>query len=363
MSLKKTPDFLQNLLGTEMNGTPRQLYCFKSFRLDVAERQMFNNGTPVPLTPKAFDLLAYLVERSGHLVEKEELMQTIWADSFVEDANLTRAIHTLRRALGEDNEHKYIETVAKKGYRFVAEVNREDGEGVSMLSRDIDHEPAIFTDLPSIESDAAEPHAYAPPVRGAFSNRVIFLGLAVLIASALLAFLALKWNGQATGESGPAVSIVILPFRPIDTASRDEAYDLFFADSLITQLSQGARNLQVRSFSAVRGYTDVKQDAVNIGKEQKANYVVESSYVVADGRLRGTWKLLNVADGSVAATSSYDLDGSNRYSAAENVSLKIAPELLSKLKFAPVKPVLNRSTNNDEAWEHYRYGMKTGVCS
>ena len=68
-------------------------------------------------------MLAVLVERSGHLVEKDELLQLVWADSFVEEANIARIVHTLRRVLREDeNGNKFIETVAKKGYRFVAEV-------------------------------------------------------------------------------------------------------------------------------------------------------------------------------------------------------------------------------------------------
>src|SRR6266404_1394057 len=126
MSLKNFPSFLLNFSEAVMNGKEKHSYQFKSFRLDVGERQLLNNNKPVPLTPKAFDVLAFLVERSGHLVEKDELMQTVWTDSFVEEANVARIVHTLRKVLGEDeNGNKYIETVAKKGYRFVAEVTAD----------------------------------------------------------------------------------------------------------------------------------------------------------------------------------------------------------------------------------------------
>ena len=101
-------------------------YRFSSYLLDVAERQLSRNDKPVPLTPKAFDVLVYLVEHSGHLVLKDELMQAVWPDSFVDEVNLPRTIHTLRRALGEDeNGGKFIETVPTKGYRFVAKVTEE----------------------------------------------------------------------------------------------------------------------------------------------------------------------------------------------------------------------------------------------
>ena len=100
-----------------------RIYEFGPFRLDVRERQLRRNGQPVPLTPKAFETLLVLVERRGHLVEKEELMRALWPNSFVEEANLTNNVWTLRNALGESRQTgKYIETAPKRGYRFVAEV-------------------------------------------------------------------------------------------------------------------------------------------------------------------------------------------------------------------------------------------------
>src|SRR5215470_7770251 len=104
----------------------KESFEFKNFRLDLAERQLLLDGSSVPLTPKAFDVLTILVQRSGRLVEKEELLHLVWDDAFVEEANIARIIHTLRRTLGENRDHKFIETVAKRGYRFVAEV-REFG--------------------------------------------------------------------------------------------------------------------------------------------------------------------------------------------------------------------------------------------
>ncbi len=105
------------------------LYEFGPFRLDTVERQLLRQGQPVPLTPKAFETLLVLVKRSGHLVGKEELIQALWPDSFVEEANLTNNIWTLRNALGESHQsHLYIETVPKRGYRFVADVRALEEE-------------------------------------------------------------------------------------------------------------------------------------------------------------------------------------------------------------------------------------------
>lgn len=99
------------------------IYEFKTFRLDGTERRLSDGEQAIQLTPKAFDVLLFLVERAGHLVSKEALMSAIWPDSYVEEVNLSRSIHTIRKALGENEDgNKFIENIPKKGYRFVAEV-------------------------------------------------------------------------------------------------------------------------------------------------------------------------------------------------------------------------------------------------
>ncbi|HET8676998.1 MAG TPA: transcriptional regulator, partial [Blastocatellia bacterium] len=95
-----------------------RVWEFGLFCLNEAERVLLRGGEPVALTPKVFDTLVALVERSGHLVEKAELIDRLWPDTFVEEGTLTRNISDLRKALGEE---KYIETVPKRGYRFVAQ--------------------------------------------------------------------------------------------------------------------------------------------------------------------------------------------------------------------------------------------------
>jgi Tol biopolymer transport system component/DNA-binding winged helix-turn-helix (wHTH) protein len=107
------------------------IYEFGPFLLDLRERLLLKNGQTVPLTPKAFDTLLVLVQNSGHVLEKDELMKEVWPDSFVEEVNLAHNISVLRKALGEAGD-KFIETVPKRGYRFVAGV-RELGDDNSRL--------------------------------------------------------------------------------------------------------------------------------------------------------------------------------------------------------------------------------------
>src|ERR1051325_2115169 len=106
-----------------------QVFEFGPFRLDTTEKLLFKHGEPLPLAPKAFELLAILVKRSGHLVDKNDLLREIWPDSFVEESSLTQNIYVLRKVLSESHdEPRYIETVPRRGYRFVADVQAIGGD-------------------------------------------------------------------------------------------------------------------------------------------------------------------------------------------------------------------------------------------
>src|ERR1035438_4686002 len=100
----------------------QHLYEFGPFRLDTQDRMLSREGQYVPLTPKALETLLVLVEHGGRIVEKEELHRQVWPDTVVEDVSLAKNVSTLRKALGESESQRYIETVPKRGYRFAAEV-------------------------------------------------------------------------------------------------------------------------------------------------------------------------------------------------------------------------------------------------
>jgi DNA-binding winged helix-turn-helix (wHTH) protein len=105
----------------------QHLYAFGPFRLDTRERMLLREGEYVPLTPKALETLMVLVERGGRIVEKEELLRQVWPDTFVEDVTVAKNVSTLRKTLGESEQHRYIETIPKRGYRFVAELLDPEG--------------------------------------------------------------------------------------------------------------------------------------------------------------------------------------------------------------------------------------------
>src|SRR5262245_57518861 len=114
------------------DNSEKVFYEFGPFVLDADERLLFRAGEVIPLRPKVFNLLLALVEHSGHILSKDELMNLVWADAVVEEGSLTRNISALRKALGESSdEYRFIETIPWRGYRFVGTVRRfERGSGL-----------------------------------------------------------------------------------------------------------------------------------------------------------------------------------------------------------------------------------------
>jgi eukaryotic-like serine/threonine-protein kinase len=160
-----------------MSRRSKHLYEFGPFRLDTAEHLLLRDGETVPLPPKAFDLLLVLIEHHGHLLEKDELLKAVWPDTFVEEGNLSYNVSLIRKALGEgENGQRFIETVPKRGYRFVGDVREmeesalpttEESPGSPDFLKDAeqladsDLETNPEQDLPSAE-DVAFPLAQLP---------------------------------------------------------------------------------------------------------------------------------------------------------------------------------------------------------
>ena len=196
-----------------MVGQARHIYEFGPFRLIPEERQLLRDNQPVPLTPKCFELLVVLVENTGHLIEKDQLLKRIWPNSFVEEANLSVNMSALRRALGEGpNEHQYVETVPRRGYRFVAGVTERWDDGIQSPARESTEEAARQTSTPS-QAAASGPgllfQPWALALIGFLSVSALLLGLNV---SGL--------RDRLLGKVNP-VSIQSLAVLPLENLSND----------------------------------------------------------------------------------------------------------------------------------------------
>src|SRR5438034_1710716 len=142
-----------------MNVPPGHVYEFGEFRLDAGKRLLWRAGAPVPLTPRVFETLLYLVEHHDTVLDKERLMEAVWPDSIVEENNLTQNISSLRRVFGETpGSHRYIVTVPGRGYRFVADVRLQDANA------EAEPEKTVETPIIPAETEAEHVVSVAPPV-------------------------------------------------------------------------------------------------------------------------------------------------------------------------------------------------------
>ena len=178
--------------------TDKRVFAFADFRIDAAEKVLYRGDIPVRLAPKVFDTLFALVSRSGRVVSKDTLMQEIWQDTFVEENNLTQHIFTLRRTLGETKDGpKFIETVSRRGYRFVpaVEIQILDEAAVAVADEPGDHQ--LQMSAARFQSNGSEVVPRGAPV----GRPILILALAVIALAGSLGF-ALRSGWQSSDSKG-----------------------------------------------------------------------------------------------------------------------------------------------------------------
>ncbi len=342
-----------------MSNFDKDLYEFGPFRLDLTERLLWRDGKPVAIPPIAFDTLLVLVERHGHLVTKDELLRLVWPDSFVEEGNLTNNVSLIRKALGEGaGGHRYIETLPRRGYRFVAAV-RELPDEVLVQERTrtrvvIEEETGRLPE--SIDRAEGIPTA---EVRRHFKNRrtLQILTAVIMAAGSIVALYLLMANRPKQPVTIASIrSIAVLPFKPMVGDNRDEALELGMADALITRLSS-IREINVRPTSAVRKYTSLEQDALAAGRELSVESVLESSIQRSGDRIRVTSRLKRVADGILLWDFQCEEDKcTDLFAVQDSISERVAEKLALVLTGEERKSLAKRYTNNAEANELYMKG-------
>jgi DNA-binding winged helix-turn-helix (wHTH) protein/Tfp pilus assembly protein PilF/TolB-like protein len=257
---------------------PTAIYEFEGYRLDPANRLLTCDGKEIVLPGRAFDVLLMLVRRPRALLTKEELLGSIWHGSFVEEANLTVAISTVRRALNEDpHERRFIQTVARRGYRFIAEVH-EAGSS-----------PEPTVEIPAPVELPEAPAAGAPAWKAEHSRSA---PVSILIACLLLALAAGFWLVLRPRES--IHTLAVLPLTTSAGAS-EQFVLLGVTDALISRLEG---DLVVRPTSSVLRYSeDAPPDPVAAGREQGVDAVLLGTINQSGGNTQLKLRLLRVRDG------------------------------------------------------------------
>src|SRR6478736_6670836 len=289
----------------------RALYEFGDFVLDVGQQRLLrrDTGEAIPLTGRVFETLLCLVERAGETLDKDLLLRSIWPGVIVEENSLTQNVSTLRQALGETRgENRYIATVARRGYRFVARVTRRD-------EQDLRDTPA-----PGAAAPSAEPAAVRRTRFGAISAGAVLI---VLVAA-----IGLFFSEHRTRTSLPVASqsLAILPFKPLLPAERNESLELGMTESLISSLGRYSPQA-ISPLSSVRRYVALNQDPIAAGRELGVATVLEGSLQRRGDRLRVSVRLLRVADGRQLWAQSFDQEFTTIFDVQDIIAARVAQSL------------------------------------
>jgi len=334
-----------------MASTPQQnlIYQFGPFHLDTAEQTLSREGKPIALTAKAFQTLLALVENSGRTVTKDDLLSKVWPDTFVEELTLAQNISTVRKALGDDkSDSKYIQTVPRRGYRFVAPVIQLD-ESHAQAPTNIPAKQEQFHSDDTADVSFRKQEWQSSRLRWA----IALVGLSVLaLAAGVYLFRA---NTRNIDQNAQVRSIAVLPFQPLTGGDSDEALQLGMADALITKLSN-IKEIVVRPTSSILKYSNATQDPLVAGREQMVDSLLEGKVQRSGERIRITVQLIRVIDGKPLWADTFDETFTNIFAVQDSISQQVARRLVAQLTGEEQRQLAKRYTDNTEAYQLYLKG-------
>ena len=317
----------------------KQLYRFGRFELDADLLVLYWNGEVVPLKPKALETLLVLVQNEGTVVSKDELLEEVWPDTFVEENSLSRNIHELRKELTLIEGGEYIETIPRRGYRFV--------QGVSFSGH-----PEHIPDTQTILGETFPQQWREAPKQ----IRWHFVAIA-LVGIFLLSSFTVWWEFSGSeGLSGVPSnkrnfkSIAILPLSPLESSEDDQILSLGLSDQLISRIS-GLGLFKVRPLSAVRKYTDAETDPLEVGAELGVDAVLTGTFLRNNGKIRINLRLLDVRDGAQVWARSFEEAEGDPLLLEEMVSVNVAQSLVDTLTVDETRRLKQRATDDPEAYK------------
>jgi DNA-binding winged helix-turn-helix (wHTH) protein/TolB-like protein len=317
-----------------MSSENPRLFSFDDVTVDFENFKVLKSGELVTLTPRAFDVLAVLLKQPGRVVEKRELFDQVWGETHVTDNALTKIIKEIRQTLDDDaTAPRYIETVPKRGYRFIGAVEDQAKSETSQSQR------------------AVKLRQETSP-RFVFSKVTVVLSVAGLIAIAAFGGW-LVWRQKAVATRSSSIrSIAVLPFKPLNGDSRDESLELGMAETLITRLSN-LKQVVVRPMSAVRKYTDLQQDPVKAGQAVQVEAVLDGSIQKVGERIRVTVRLIDINDGRSVWSEQFDENFTDIFKVQDSIAERITTALTLQLSGREKEQLNKHLTDNPEAYQLY----------
>jgi TolB-like protein/DNA-binding winged helix-turn-helix (wHTH) protein/Flp pilus assembly protein TadD len=341
------------------------IYEFGAFELDTAERLLRRlDGTPVPLTPRVFKTLLYMVEHHNAVLDKERIMAAVWPDSIVEENNLAQAISKLRHVFGETpGSQNYIVTVSGRGYRFVAEVNERSDNGIASMN---DQATTPTPPEKRTESATAKDRQRLPGKTGRALAFAV-LGVIVLSAAFVARGPAIRWLGKhRIGSATPATSpgtvadtvrsIAVLPFEPMGADMNDELLGLGMADAVIGKMSN-LKQLVVLPTSAVSKYKGPVSDPLAAGRALGVDAILSGTVQRSGERVRATVQLVSVGSGRTIWSEKFDQTFTDIFGIQDSISDNVAQSLAPNLTTDERKELGKRYTTSAAAYDSYLMGL------
>jgi DNA-binding winged helix-turn-helix (wHTH) protein/TolB-like protein/tetratricopeptide (TPR) repeat protein len=349
-----------------MQAAPAHVYEFGDFRLDTAKRLLQQlDGTTVPLTPRVFETLLFMVEHHGIVLDKERLMEAVWPDSIVEENNLSQNISTLRRIFGETpGSHSYIVTVPGRGYRFVAEVSEQTDNG----SATVQAEQATTSTSPENGTETAnEKGRQHLPVTVGGPLPLAVLGVILLAAAVISRGPIVQWLEQhRVGSTAPATSpgtvaervhsVAVLPFEPLGQNMNDELLGLGMADAVIGRMSN-LKQLVVLPTSAVSKYKGPASDPLAAGRALQVDAILSGTIQRSGDKIRATVQLVHVASGRTMWSEKFNQTFTDIFGIQDSISDSVVRSLSLNLTTDEHKQLRKHYTTNASAYDSYLMGL------
>jgi TolB-like protein/DNA-binding winged helix-turn-helix (wHTH) protein/Tfp pilus assembly protein PilF len=310
---------------------------FGPYQVDLRAGQVRKFGIRIKLGEQPLQILVMLMERPGELVTREELRAKLWSDTFVDfEHSLNSAVQRLREGLSDTAEKaQWVETVPRRGYRFVGQVQWTEPNGSADASAKA---PTPTVAVPVAEDVLEEPAVPRPEVLRRFGWRSIAAALALLlVAGGIVAFI----HREAVARQVPTIrSLAVLP---LENLSGDPSQDYFadgMTDELITALAKN-HNLRVVSRTSVMQYKGVQRSVRDIARELGVDGILEGSIERSSNRVHMTVQLIDAPSDTHVWAESYDRDLNQAYSLPEELSQTVAKEVKTATSPAPPQRYIN----------------------
>ncbi len=330
-----------------MHVLEENIFDFGKFQLDNANKILRYNGEIVSLPLKSVELLCLLVENRGEVVNKQEIFERVWQDSFVEDSVLTQNIYQLRKTFEEFGEKDLIKTVPRRGYIFSFE-----NETTHTIERE------IYEEIEIIETESLpEKQVLALPPKQTDSKFKVFgLGFAALIVLTSAVFGYWFWNKKNDRATLSDIkSMAVLPLKSFDEKAVDDNLRLRMMDSLATKLGK-IETISVRPTSSTMKFLTSDESSFEIGKKLLVDAVLEGSIQREENKIRVTLQLVSIKNGEQIWSEQFDGEADKLLDLQNAVSTKLLDKLNLPLSNEQQTIFAKRPTTNSGAYEEYLKG-------